>query len=230
MRAVASHLLVALAALGVGYTIALALAGWVSDGAPGGGATDRLAGVYGIPDAAPRADGSSEQDPCEPCRRDLERLEARNVALSRQLRLAEESRALAEGIPLAPPADLEDRFKEAAVVQAFRYAARDAEFDVEIASVDCTEYPCIIYGHTVDDEGTLEAFLDAATNDLYKEGATRVHYSWGRTRIPDSAELRRYFGVVLYPESDALRRGEQIQRQLRFRSQQMWEAVRGEVR
>ncbi len=217
MRLLASHLLVTLVALGVGYAAAPELAGWlVSEPRP-------MVGTRFVP-----APGALAEDFCEPCRNDLLRLQLHVEELEVMLSAGNENGNGIDYPAVEAPVDLEARFREKALLEAFRRAASDEAHDIEIASVDCTEYPCIIYGHGRDEEGVLDAFLAAAGFEAYQDGAATMTFSWGDAHLPEIDEPRRYFGAVFFPQRDAEQRGEQIRGRLRFRSQQMWEAVRGE--
>ena len=231
VRGLLSHVLVALSALALGYAATPWLQRW---------------------EVAPLAQPVvPEPEPAEPvsCAPWIEEVAALHARLAELQAVPEPADApapepaeepppieVAEPRPeettgaLDPPSALDERFTEAALLDTYRRAIADTGLDVEIASVDCTEYPCIVYGHTVDDQAVLEAFLSAPAFDLYADRTARSVFSWGGARLADADGTRRYFGVALYPESDRERRGTRIEQRLALRSAQMWEAVRGGVR
>ncbi len=227
MRLLASHLLVALVALGVGYAAAPELAGWLaSEPHPVVNPRINRASVLSVEEGGDLEGG--DLIACEPYRSDLLRLQLHVEELEQMLSASDENGGGIDYPPVDAPVGLEARFRERALLEAFRRAASDEAHDVEIASVDCTEYPCIIYGHVRDEEDVLEAFLAAPGFEAYREGAATMTFSWGDARLPEIEEPRRYFGAVFFPQSDEDQRREKIRGRLRFRSQQMWEAVRGE--
>jgi hypothetical protein len=73
-------------------------------------------------------------------------LEARIRALEKDLK--EQKAALLDvtGQPLTEPKDLPDRFKQKALFDAVLSGFREVNPAAEVTSVDCTEYPCIVYG------------------------------------------------------------------------------------
>jgi hypothetical protein len=48
--------------------------------------------------------------------------------------------------PLTRPANLEPRFEEKALTQAAMQMVHEINPKAEVTAVDCTEYPCIVYG------------------------------------------------------------------------------------
>lgn len=137
---------------------------------------------------------------------------------------------VAESPTLVAPPNLPELFGEPALVDATRQAIASGPFDVELQSVDCTEYPCIVYGHAPSDPRVLDDFLAAeAFTPLARESERQV-FSWPTSQQGESNEERRYFGVAFYPRFDHTARGPLITNRLRIRAEQMWEAVRHEAR
>jgi hypothetical protein len=73
-------------------------------------------------------------------------LEVRVHALEREVAETQTLVAEVSGRPVKAPADLPERFKRAAVLQAVRLAFREVNPKAEVLDVDCAEYPCIAYG------------------------------------------------------------------------------------
>jgi hypothetical protein len=73
-------------------------------------------------------------------------LQARVQELQTELKKRDKDAAQPGFEPLTPPANLPDRFKQATLVSAVQDAIHGINPKAEVTSVDCTEYPCIVYG------------------------------------------------------------------------------------
>lgn len=138
-----------------------------------------------------------------------------------------------EGRPVPFPDALDDKFRGDALRQTFEAALAEADLDGEIVSVDCTEFPCIVYGDVVnDDEQALEHLGETDAMQTYA-GAGNSTSAWSRRARDDEGEPdpRLFFGIALLPEAamkdEALRA--EIGKRLRFRNQQAFEAFRPEI-
>jgi hypothetical protein len=62
---------------------------------------------------------------------------------------------------LAFPADLESRFRGAALVETFGRALASTGITGEVTKVDCSEFPCLVHGEVVASESLDQAHADA---------------------------------------------------------------------
>lgn len=138
-----------------------------------------------------------------------------------------------EGRPVPFPDALDDKFRGDALRQTFETALAEADLEGEIVSVDCSEFPCIVYGDVVnDDEQALEHLGETDAMQTYA-GAGNNTSAWSRRERDDDGETdpRLFFGVALLPEAamkdEALRA--EIGKRLRFRNQQAFDAFRPEI-
>ncbi len=138
-----------------------------------------------------------------------------------------------EGRPVPFPDALDDKFRGDALRQTFEAALAEADLEGEIVSVDCSEFPCIVYGDVVnDDEQALEHLGETDAMQTYA-GAGNNTSAWSRRERDDDGETdpRLFFGVALLPEAamkdEALRA--EIGKRLRFRNQQAFDAFRPEI-
>jgi hypothetical protein len=77
-------------------------------------------------------------------------LQAHVHDLEKQLVQAKAAVDMAEGTPLTAPPDLPDRFKQAGLLDSLTRALQEVNPKAEVTSVDCTEYPCIVYASGMD--------------------------------------------------------------------------------
>lgn len=221
-----THTLVALTSLGVGYAAAPAARSlaWPASPAP-------------VPNAAPlplqREATIPEQ--CRPWVERIEELAATVSSLQEELEVlgaasvqrdttAPPGSIVPETAPLEGPPHWQERAGEQELVRVFRQAVAESGYDVELASVDCTEYPCILYGHTADDPQILNEFLASSAFDALAALERRV-FTWGRAQVADREEERRYFGLSFYPAPSDQAEAERLGQRLQFRTQLMWDAV-----
>jgi hypothetical protein len=132
--------------------------------------------------------------------------------LKRKLGEAEALVSEISGRPLIEPADLPDRFKQAAVLAAVQQALAEAAPGAEVSSVDCSEYPCIAYTR-----GLSRSESEGLTASL-KAGGYQDD-SRGMLGLPGTT------GVILTPKNDPNEADNtNATRRLLFRFEQMWEA------
>ena len=242
-RVVASHLLLLLFGLGMGYAAAPPLMG--------------VAGSLLDPVGSPSPDGSAAAaaddtpEACQPWIAENHALVARLAVLEAApqdlpRRGSPVAEALGEeaGAPPLPPGApdepvavaaveaLPERFLQRSLVEHFRAAASASGGEVELASVDCTERPCIVYGHAPVAGVAVETLLRSAAFAAYADDRLEILEGPAVPRHGDESSegARRYFGVVFLP-GDALGVDvTELRRRLPLRAQQMWEAVRAEGR
>ncbi len=155
----------------------------------------------------------------------LAALEADLAALRQQMGKRDEERTLAhEGKPIPKPASLPDRFEPDRMRRVFDQALKEAGFQsAQVSEVDCTEYPCILYGSGFGDRNDMEKLKGAAAFKEYDDDSTSVH-GWGVGK--KDAGVRNYFGVALYPDDadGGGGRNDDFDKRLDYRMRQYWEA------
>ena len=170
---------------------------------------------------------------------DSRQLLAENEKLRRQLAEAEDQIALGEdareqdeGVAQRFPQGLPPRFDEKALSDAVSEAVRELGVSARVAQVDCTEFPCIVYGDVSGyDQDTMKlAERLKATTALaaYRDDAD--HSAWMRSRDKDDqtgdVKDETYFAIAYYPKSHEKERGGAIARRVSHRNQVRWEAMR----
>lgn len=174
---------------------------------------------------------------------DVQRILAENQALRDKLRHDDEELALVdadrkdkEGEALPFPADLPPRFTQAELLKSYTAALKEAGVDGDVTHIDCSEYPCIVYGDVKlpkeGDARSLAQKLEAtAALQAYKNDADNS--SWWRSLAKDKDTGEdvdeTHFGVALWPKaadgqhSDA---DSAIGKRIGFRNQQMWDQTK----
>ena len=184
------------------------------------------AGVRFVP-AAPQVRGSIPAG-CEPIAKETETLRTRVAELETKLEQFQKERTLAEGTPLAKPAALPERFNDAALRENVTKALKEAGIPGDVTSVDCTEYPCIVYGKA-GKRGDMDKLEATASMKGYGADHHSTH-EWGvGSKQPDgTSKDELYFGMALYPKVDGETEAQkdEITKRLQVRQQEMWEAMR----
>ncbi len=122
------------------------------------------------------------------------------------------------GAPIAAPPDLDPRFQSDALFKNVTAALRAAGFDeAQVTSVDCSEYPCIVYGEGLSGPGDFDRLAKAPgfaySDDRLTSGA------WGAGGSP-GAPQQSHFALTPWPRSDT-NSAEDVGKRLRYRYQQM---------
>lgn len=157
---------------------------------------------------------------------EVARLRARIEALEGELADERAMRLESEGEPIPMPPDLPAQFQKDALLANMQRAIDELGVDGEVTSVDCTEFPCIIYGdidHT--DEEVFDKLRGTAAMQPYTDAASGVS-AWGHEQeTPEGRQKRAFFGVALYPRGEAPEARTAVGRRMRFRNQQAFEAM-----
>lgn len=146
----------------------------------------------------------------------------RAVELEQQIQIERQLRLQSEGSEPEPPPVLAERFQSAALRGAVAKALLELGGG-EVTSVDCTEYPCVVYGE-LSGVKEMEKLRDATAFDGYSEDHRDV-FSWTTgMRRGNGQPARTFFGIALHP-THADGRGD-VRRRLEYRTREMWEAYR----
>ncbi len=153
-------------------------------------------------------------------RAELERVE-RALAAEQAMRIE------SEGAPMPFPADLPDRFGEDALRTRVQAAFEQSGVAGEVVSIDCGEFPCVVYAELESDqEKGHEQLLESDAMAPYADDGKNVSV-WGtRTRDAEGETRHRNFvGMALMPKGVV--EGEErraLDKRLQFRNQQAAEA------
>lgn len=152
--------------------------------------------------------------------------------VTRELEAERAMRAESEGAPMAFPADLPERFTEDTLRARFQQAMTQADIAGEMVSIDCSEYPCILYADLENSEkGDHEKLFETDALAPYTDDGKNVSV-WGRrTKGEDGVEQTSNFvGLAMMPKGE-LSRDERaaLGKRLQFRNQQAFEAFAPEM-
>ncbi|MCA3012979.1 MAG: hypothetical protein INH41_11360 [Myxococcaceae bacterium] len=146
----------------------------------------------------------------------VEALEAKVEALERQLTVERQLRAGTEGERGDAPTDLPRRFTDQRLLlQTFNAGLKAAGFaDAQVENIDCTEHPCIVYGHGFGERHDLQR-LRPFLGPFQQDDFSTFGFVAG-----EGPSARRFFGVAVMPDdaSDAL------DKRINHRVRQMYEA------
>lgn len=156
------------------------------------------------------------------------------VELQEQLAAQEKRRQAKEGTPIKARDDVSPRFSQKGLVDTFSEGFSVTDIDGRVESVDCTEYPCILFGRLQGDEGAVAELEDSAPFAVY-DNDIGVMLTWasgdhahggspqavgGRQKPPEVS----LFSFAFYSESDRQEYGELIDRRIRVRTAEYWNA------
>lgn len=206
-------------------------------GPPGAEEAPRAPGAAGSQDAPPLPGAPEAPAPASLARSSagltLAELSEENARLRTQLAAlqaqADGDRKVSElerGTPLAPPERLDRRFSQEALRTALAAAFVEAGLPNSVTSVDCTEYPCMIYG---EGKGGPEEFQRLFSTGAMGGYAADTHNAFGWSTGDGTPERPRrdFLGLAIYPADDAKARGPDLRRRLKYRSAQMAETFDG---
>ncbi|WP_434347662.1 hypothetical protein ACN6A1_06305 [Myxococcus virescens] len=145
------------------------------------------------------------------------------ASLEEKLQLERALRALDQGEPVPAPASLDARFQEAALVESIGKALAQAGFeDASVSSIDCTEYPCIVYGEGMAGRDDFERLSETSAFSEYRTDRQQA-FGWrmGGTDAPE----KRYFGLALYSRDESPQRQEALNQRIQYRSRQMQQTL-----
>lgn len=156
-----------------------------------------------------------------------ETLQTRVEELEGRLSIEEEMRQEREGLPVESPDDLEELYKKDALLGAFQSAIAEGDLPAQVTAVDCTEYPCIVFGEAVGEKGRAWAekvrFMDQLMKhpalSPYADDASQRISVWRQQEDDENGEptSSTAFGVSLYPKSDENLRGPEINKRVDYR-------------
>lgn len=170
-----------------------------------------------LPPAAPAA-----------CAAELARTQARLGDLERQ-------RLAVDGPPIAPRSDAPSRFQERLLTDTVQIAFRATKIDGRVDTVDCSEYPCILYGRVNGDEELVAKLEDSKPFAAY-DNDIGVMLTWAsgdreRGKQPKVTSERSkpsevcLFAFAFYTSADKAKHGDDLDRRIRSRTADLWNTL-----
>ena len=166
---------------------------------------------------------------------ELERLRARLVELEASIHayesdpqmasiksMIDEKREVQRAVaPVPPPADLDPKFSEGPLMSAVSHGLRELGFDdAQVMGVDCTEYPCIVYGEGLAGSDELKRLKESSAFADYAKSSS---YSFSDSRTNNGVRVE-HFGLAVYPNSESKERRKLLSRRLQHRVDDMKKA------
>jgi hypothetical protein len=136
-----------------------------------------------------------------------------------------------EGKPFEFPPDLPDRYRQDALMKTFTEAMRRAGVAGEVQSIDCNEFPCIVYGNLEakgrsDTEAKFRALNDELRKQHPAESDQMTTSLWTSRDKKEGAEKQRsMFGFSVFPNDPKYAKDSELRRRLRHRQSQYVEAA-----
>ena len=129
------------------------------------------------------------------------------------------------------PADVPPRFSQDTLTSTLTRAFKQSKVPGRVETIDCGEYPCILYGRIFGDENNLERIERAKAFASYDADILTL-LSWGATdeqgaKPDDEGQPERLlFAIALYSRQDKARLGDNLDRRIRVRVTDLWNALR----
>lgn len=148
----------------------------------------------------------------------------------RDLAVAGETCVELLGTPIPLPDAIAERFSGAAVSHAVREAIGQAGVVGDVESVDCSEFPCIVFGRLAGDEEDIEEIERATALDAYEADVLTL-LLWATTvdasaRTHPTARETGLFALAYYDADDRDELGAELDRRIRARVLEVWNAER----
>jgi hypothetical protein len=145
----------------------------------------------------------------------------------------ERKRGELEGDPIAPRAPGAPRFGESGLVQTFNQAFAASKIEGRVESVDCTEYPCVVFGRLNGDEEMIAKLENTAPFQQY-DADVGVMLTWAQGDHEHGAAAQlgerakpaeiSLFAFAFYTDEDKAQHGDHINRRIRVRTAEYWNA------
>jgi hypothetical protein len=172
--------------------------------------------------AALRAAASSTPDITALVKRNSE-LEDKLRKADEELALTDEVRKAEEGQPMKFPDDMAPRFQGDALQRAFEQGMNEVGIQGGVISVDCSEYPCIVYGQLTGRED-MEKLRETDALKPYR-GDSNSTSVWS---VKKDGTPTAYFGVQLTPDGEEM--DELANKRQEKRMRDGWEKIKPEKR
>ena len=138
--------------------------------------------------------------------------------LKRRINELEQKLVYAIGKERPFPADLDPRYTQEPLRKAFDSALKSAGFDGQVTAVDCSEYPCIVFGDGFGGPGDMKRLQAVNAFKDYEKANWRV-YGWN-TEAKTAGE--RFFGAAVLAPGENM--DDEMTRRLKVRIDEMHDA------
>jgi hypothetical protein len=160
---------------------------------------------------------------------------ARLDQLATQLAEVDRQRKALDGEPIPPRADAPPRYQERALLHTVQSAFKATSIPGRVDTVDCTEFPCIVFGRVHGDEELVAKLEDSKPFAAYDDDIG-VMLTWasgdharghkpkqtGERAKPSEISL---FAFAWYSDADRAKLGDGIDRRIRARTTDLWNAL-----
>ncbi len=131
-----------------------------------------------------------------------------------------------DGAPIARPAELLERCSLATLTTAFTQAVRQSKVPARLETVDCAEFPCIVYGRIFGDEEWMERIERAKVLNPYDVDVMTT-LLWTSTaaeqlRGSTGSRERTLVAVALYSREQLAKQGGNLDKRIRTRTVDLW--------
>lgn len=124
-------------------------------------------------------------------------MDQRLAQVTAQLENVERQRAQLEGKAATKPANLLPRYEQEPLQRAFDAALKELGMNATVTSMDCTEYPCIVYGQGMGGRADFEKLDQSKAMSDY---ASSNSMKWMWTGPGADGRPTRFFGVSILPK------------------------------
>jgi hypothetical protein len=161
---------------------------------------------------------------------EIDALRAERRALKRQLKaaqakIAEQGETLAHhvGQPLDFPADLDPKYRQEALMERFNAAFEELGIEGGVTDIDCSEYPCLVFGRTIGQMRTKE-LQEAEALETYGDDLEDWSHWAGQSVVDGLPSKSVMFGLPVYPAGSIDPNA--LKQRLMLRYKTFWEAER----
>ena len=152
-----------------------------------------------------------------------------------ELTAVEALRVEREGTPIAPRPLAPERFASTTLATAVQDAFSQAHVPGGADGVDCSEFPCIVFGRINGTEDEMEKLEKAPSLTQYRNDILTV-LLWTVSDVPANAAAKEQgdeetnheqslFAVAFYPASEQMASGENLDRRIRTRTSELWNTM-----
>lgn len=184
-----------------------------------------ISGEPSIDSPVAAADSSASALPVVAALEEVEVLRQQVAALESKLKAEQVTRELEAGKPIPKPKVVPDRHQPDSLRRAFLASLKEAGFSGDVTAIDCSEFPCIVFGYGFGDRGDAEKLKATASFAGYRDDS--IHsFGWSLSaRDP----TQRFAGMAVMSKEDeeqAKRDGYSLSQRLRVRMEALAAANR----
>lgn len=171
-------------------------------------------------DLPPPATGASADEPA------THELALRRIRELRQERIE----ILGEPVERRAQSPMPQRYSSEALSGAFRTALQREEIEGDVEGVDCSEYPCIVFGRLVGDEEDVEELERSDALSEYQNDVLTL-LLWAASARDEDAHIDEaletaLFAIAFYEEAEREAHGRRLDRRIRARVMEVWNSDR----